>query len=75
MSNDTNNKGTSHLLDTGYLRLEEVLKYIPVCRASWYKGIQEGKYPKQRKLGKNSRAVGWKAEDIRSLINEIDQQM
>ena len=45
---------------------------IPVSRSSWYKGIAEGRYPKPVKL--SERASAWKIEDIRKLIDELNQQ-
>jgi predicted DNA-binding transcriptional regulator AlpA len=35
----------------GFLRLPQVLSIIPVCRASWWRGCQTGRYPKPVKLG------------------------
>lgn len=54
------------LPETGFLRLSEVLKYIPVGKTTWWAGIKTGKYPKSVKLGK--RITAWRAEDIRELI-------
>ncbi len=50
----------------GLIRLKEVLKLIPVCRATWYKGIKSGIYPKPVKLGK--RTAAYHVRDIRKLI-------
>lgn len=49
-----------------FLRLEDVLKVIPVSRATWYAGVKSGRYPAQIKLG--LRAVGWLKSDIEALI-------
>ena len=60
------------LEDTGFLRLPEVLKLIPVSRASWWAGMKEGRYPKSVHL--SERVTAWKVEDIRALIERINGQ-
>ena len=60
------------LEDTGFLRLPDVLKIIPVSRASWWAGMKDGRYPKSFKLSTNITA--WKVEDIRELIERINNQ-
>ena len=52
----------------GLIRLKDVLKVIPVCPATWYKGIKDGIYPKPVKLGK--RAAAYHVQDIRKLIEQ-----
>ena len=42
---------------------------IPVSRASWYRGITEGRYPPGVRLGPNS--TGWPVESIRELIESL----
>lgn len=60
---------TATLPETGFLRLPEVLRLVPVSRATWYEGMTSGRYPKGVKLG--ARTIAWRAEDIRALINEL----
>jgi predicted DNA-binding transcriptional regulator AlpA len=57
---------TPTLPDTGFLRLPDVLRLYPVSKSTWWKGIQDGKFPAAVRIG--DRAVAWRAEDIRSLI-------
>ena len=63
--------------EIGFLRLRDVSGdrdnpgIIPVSRSSRYKGIAEGKYPKPVKLGE--RMSAWRVEDIRKLIDELNQ--
>ncbi|ACH40470.1 phage regulatory protein, AlpA family [Citrifermentans bemidjiense Bem] len=59
----------SHLSETGYLRLPEVLKIIPVCKTVWWEGIKAGKYPAGVKL--SARCTAWRAEDIQALIERM----
>jgi predicted DNA-binding transcriptional regulator AlpA len=58
--------------ETGFLRLPQVLSVIPVCKSSWWQGVKSGRYPKPVRL--SARSVGWKAEDIRALINQLANQ-
>ena len=63
--------------DIGFIRLPDIIGdkdnpgIIPISRSSWYKGIEEGRYPKPVKLGE--RASAWRVEDIRKLIDELGQ--
>ncbi len=54
------------LPETGFLRLPEVLRFFPVSRSSWYRGVGTGAYPAPVPLG--PRTAAWRAEDIRALI-------
>lgn len=56
------------LLDTGFLRLPQILSLIPISRSAWWAGVREGKFPKGVKLG--SKTTVWRAEDIRALIDQ-----
>ena len=61
---------SSHSLpSTGFLRLPDVLRHIPVSRSAWWAGIQEGRFPPPVKLG--PRTTAWRAEDIRALIDQL----
>lgn len=58
------------LPDTGYLRLREVLRLIPVSRSTWWSGVREGRYPQPtRALG--VRITAWRVEDINALIQAV----
>jgi predicted DNA-binding transcriptional regulator AlpA len=57
------------LPQTGFLRLSQVLKFIPICRVSWYAGIKTGKYPAPIKIG--PRTAAYRAEDIAALIAKL----
>jgi prophage regulatory protein len=60
------------LQETGFLRLPEVLKLIPVSRATWWEGCKTGRFPKPVKLSK--RTTAWRVEDIRTLIESHCQE-
>jgi prophage regulatory protein len=48
------------------LRLPDVLAKVPVSRASWWKGVKDGRYPAAIKLG--PRTSVWRASEIDKLI-------
>lgn len=55
------------LPETGYLRLPQVLTFIPVSRSTWWAGVKSGRYPQPtRKLG--VRITAWHIADIRALL-------
>ena len=56
----------------GFLRLPQVLKLIPVSRATWWNGCRSGRFPKSVKLG--PRTTAWRAEDIARLLAELGRQ-
>lgn len=57
------------LLETGFIRLVDIMEYIPVGKTTWWQRVKDGLYPKPVKLG--PRTTAWKVEDIRNLIEEI----
>jgi prophage regulatory protein len=56
---------------TGFLRLQEVLQYIPVGKTTFWNGVKAGRFPKPVKLG--PRITAWRCEDIRALIDQPGQ--
>lgn len=55
------------LPETGFLRLPEVLRLIPVSRSTWWAGVRSTRYPQPtRHLGQ--RITAWRVSDIRALI-------
>lgn len=55
--------------ETGFLRLSQVLSFIPVGKTCWWKGVKSGRYPKPVKL--SERCTAWRVEDIRELIEKL----
>lgn len=56
-----------HLLpETGFIRLVNILKIIPVGKTTWWAGVKSGRFPEPIKLGE--RTTAWRVEDIRALI-------
>ena len=60
------------LPETGFLRLNEVLRFIPYKKTRWYAGLKTGEFPQPVALG--PRAKAYRAEDIRALIERISTQ-
>lgn len=55
---------------TGFIRLPEVLFFIPVSRSTWWAWVKSGKAPKPVKL--SERVTAWKAADIRAMIEQAE---
>jgi prophage regulatory protein len=55
--------------ETGFLRLPQVLAFIPLGKTSWWKGVKSGRFPKPVKL--SARCSAWRAEDIRELVKRL----
>ena len=57
------------LPNTGFLRIKDVLKFIPVSRATLYRKMHAGEFPKGYSLGETT--IAWRAEDIHAYIHRI----
>lgn len=51
---------------TAWLKLADVLQYVPVSRSQWFRGVASGQFPSPHKVG---RLAFWKARDIRALLD------
>lgn len=58
---------------TGFLRLRDVLRFVPICKTKWYAGVKDGRFPKPVALG--PRTAAYRAEDIRALIERLGSQV
>jgi predicted DNA-binding transcriptional regulator AlpA len=61
-----------HIPETGFLRLPDVLRLIPVKKTCWWEGVRSGRFPKAIKL--SPRCTAWRVEDIRQLIKTLSDQ-
>jgi prophage regulatory protein len=59
------------LPETGYLRLPAILKVFPIGKSTWWAKVKAGEYPQPLKLG--PRTTAWKVEDIRALLQRVEQ--
>ena len=74
--------GSLGIPEFGFIRLRQIIgdskadppipPIIPVCASSWWAGIKKSIYPAPVKLGPNT--TTWKVEDIRALIDRINEQ-
>ncbi len=55
--------------EVAFYRLKDVLRIVPVSRSSWYRGIDEGRFPKPVAIGK--RSVAYRKEDIDRLVQSL----
>ena len=61
------------LNEASFLRLDQILKLIPIGKTTWWNGVKSGRFPKPVKLG--TRITAWKAEDINKLINNFNKTL
>ena len=54
---------------TPLLRLPEVLALMGISRATWYRGVKSGKYPKA--VHPSERVSAWYLSDLETLINGL----
>ena len=57
------------LPQTGYLRLKQILEFLPMSKTIWYKRVKDGKAPQPTKLG--ARISVWRVEDIREIPEQL----
>jgi len=60
------------LPEIGFIKLNMVLRHVPVSKSAWFAGIKKGVYPKQVKL--SSRSSAWSVVAIRKLIDDLSQE-
>ena len=61
----------STLPETGFLRISQILRFLPIGRSTFWKWVKEGKAPPAIKLG--PKTTVWKAEVIRPFIDLLSQ--
>lgn len=52
-------------------RLPAVLAQIPISRSAWWRGIQEGRFPKGIRL--SERCTAWRQSDLDALIRRLER--
>ena len=50
------------------IRIDEVLRKIPVSKSRWWAGVASGIYPRPTKLG--ARITCWRLSEIEKLIRD-----
>lgn len=61
------------LPETGFLRLKQILQFIPVGETTWRVGVKEGVFPNPVKMG--DRVNLWRVQDIKDLIKSYDPKI
>ena len=57
----------------GFLRLSQIIKhYIPVSKATFWRRVKDGTYPRPVKLSPNCSA--WRKQDIEDLVKQLEHQ-
>lgn len=59
----------NQLPETGFIRLPEILRVLPVSKSAWWAGVKLGRFPQAVKLG--PRTTAWRVEDIKALITNL----
>lgn len=54
---------------SGFMRIKDVLKLIPVSRATWCEGVRSGLYPDA--IHPSPGTSAWRIADIKILIERI----
>ncbi|NBA93445.1 AlpA family transcriptional regulator [Pseudomonas sp. R5(2019)] len=62
---------TDGLPVTGYLRLEQILRHVPIGRSSFLALVAAGVIPRPYKL--TARCVAWRVEDVRLWLSSFRQ--
>lgn len=45
---------------------------LPMCKATWYAGIKDGKYPQGIRL--SPRVVMWRLSDVMAIVNRTPNE-
>lgn len=67
-----NNKQNLNLPETGFVKLQTILQFIPVSQTTWRQGVKDGVFPESVKLG--GKVTLWRVEDIKNLIASYDKK-
>lgn len=62
----------SSLPETGFIRVKQVLEFLPISKSSWWDGVKKGRFPAPVRLG--PRTTAWKVESIRALIESLSEK-
>jgi predicted DNA-binding transcriptional regulator AlpA len=52
----------------GFLRLKQILEFIPVSKGTWWNGVRSGRFPKSIK---NGSCTFWRGSDIIELLEKM----
>jgi predicted DNA-binding transcriptional regulator AlpA len=63
-------QNNNKLPEQGFVRINTILKFIPVGKSTWWQGVKDKRYPQPVKL--SERVTAWRASDIQELINSYE---
>jgi predicted DNA-binding transcriptional regulator AlpA len=55
-----------NLPETGFVKLQTILQFIPVSQTTWRQGVKDGIFPEPVRVG--GKVTLWRVEDIKKLI-------
>lgn len=61
-----------NLPETGFVKLQTILQFIPVSQTTWRQGVKDGIFPEAVKLG--GKVTLWRVEDIKELISSYSNK-
>jgi prophage regulatory protein len=53
----------------GFVRLRQILQWVPVKKSTWWAGVQSGRFPKPLKLSPG--VTVWRVQDIRRFVEQV----
>jgi prophage regulatory protein len=53
---------------SGYLRLPDILELVPVSKATLYRWIAAGEFPRQRRLTRTGSTVAWSTAQVHAWL-------
>jgi len=59
----------NELSKSGFIRLPEILRLVPVSKSTWWAGIKTGRYPSGVKLSPN--VTAWRVSEIEALLIDL----
>lgn len=60
------------LPETGFVKLQTILQFIPVSQTTWRQGVKDGVFPDPVKVG--GKVTLWRVEDIKNLIESYSAE-
>jgi prophage regulatory protein len=61
-----------NLPETGFVKLQTILQFIPVSQTTWRQGVKDGVFPEAVKIG--GKVTLWRVEDIKELISSYSNK-
>lgn len=55
-------------MESPTMRIQDVVNYVGLCRASIYNRVKDGTFPKPRKLG--PRINAWTRKEVEDWVNQ-----